>query len=268
MTRLDSSAAWNQAVRMVSANREMLAAIAGVFFLLPGLIGAVVLPSPQLNRGMSDQQMAEAVTRFYGDAAPTLVLLSLPLIVGFMTMLVVMLDSRRPTVGGAIRQSLRMLPSYLAAHVLTTLVFSLAWLVVATILLQVLPAVFAVVLSIAVMTYPLTRVLMVAPEIAVRQTRNPFAAIRRSLALTNGQFQAIMLYFAPAFTLFLVVYGLVMMLVGVVLVSTVEGEAQRLIGETVVGLLFAVGYTYFAAMIASTHRQLAGDPAASRDVFE
>ncbi|MFX8942074.1 hypothetical protein ABTN11_20590, partial [Acinetobacter baumannii] len=85
--------------------------------------------------------------------------------------------------------------------------------------------------------------LMVAPEIAVRQTRNPFAAIRRSLALTNEQFQAIMLLFAPAFTLFLVVYGLVMMLVGVVLVSTVEGEAQRLIGETVVGLLFAVGYT-------------------------
>ncbi|WP_408589227.1 hypothetical protein [Novosphingobium sp.] len=268
MTRLDSSAAWTQAARMVTANREMLAAIAGVFFLLPGLIGAVVLPKPMINRGMSDQQMAEAFTKFYGDAGPTLALLSLPLIVGFMTMLVIMLDDRRPTVAVAIGQSLRMLPSYLAAHIVTMLAFSLVWLLLASVLLLALPAVLAVLLSIAAMTYPLTLVLMVAPEIAVAQTRNPFVAIRRSLTLTRGQFQAIMLYFAPAFTLFLVIYGLVMMVVGVVLVNTTEGEAQRLISETVVGLLFAVGYTYFAAMIASTHRQLAGDVAATRDVFD
>lgn len=269
MTRLDSSAAWNQAVRMVSANREMLVAIAGVFFLLPGLIGAVALPvPPQITRGMSDQQMADAVTRFYGDAAPTLMLISLPMIVGFMTMLVVMLDPRRPTVAHAIRQSVRMLPTYLASHILTTLALSLGWLLVASVLMLVLPPLLAVPLSLAGLLYPVMRVLMVAPEIAVRQVRNPFTALRNSMTLTRGQFRAILLYFVPAFTLFVVVYGLVMMLVGVVLVHTIEGEAQRLIGEAVAWLLFSAGYTYFSAMIASTHQQLAGLATALRDVFE
>jgi len=256
-------------VRMVSANRDMLVAIAGVFFLLPGLIGAVALPvPPQITKGMSDQQMADAVTRFYSDAAPTLMLISLPMIVGFMTMLVIMLDPRRPTVAGAIRQSVRMLPTYLGSHILTTLAFSIGWLLVASVLMLAIPAILAVPLSIAALLYPLMRVLLVVPEIAVRQVANPISAIRRSVALTRGQFRAILLYFVPAFTLFLVVYGLVMMLVGVVLVRTIEGEAQRLLGEAVAWLLFSTGYTYFAAMIASTYQQLAGDPAAQGDVFK
>lgn len=234
----------------------MLVAIAGVFFLLPGLLGAVVLPRPDFKSGMNDQQMAEAVLRFYSDAGPLLLLLSLPLIVGFMTMLAVMLDRHRPTVGSAIVQSLKQLPSYLGAHILSTLAITTLWLTLATLLVLLLPPVLAVTISAAAMTWPMSRLLLVAPEIAVRRVRNPITAIRNSVRDTRGAYAPILLYFGPAFTLFFVMYGLVMIFVGVVLVQTTEGEAQRMIGEAIVGVLFAAGYTYFAAMIASCWQQL------------
>lgn len=241
---------------MVAANRDLLAAIAGVFFLLPGLIGALILPTPTLTRGMNDQQMTDAVTRFYSEAGPQLILLSLPMIVGFMTMLGVLLDSRRPTVGATIGRSVRRLPVYLAAHILTTLGLSALFVFVATLLIGVLPPVGAIVAALLVLVWPMARLVLVAPEIVLERVRNPFLAILRSWRLTRGRTLAILLYFGPALTLFLVVYGLVMIFVGVVLVQTTEGEAQRMLAEGIVGVLFATAYTYFAAMIASTYSQL------------
>jgi hypothetical protein len=58
--------------------------------------------------------------------------------------------------------------------------------------------------------------------------------------------------------LFLVIYGLMMMFVGVVLVLLFKGEPQRLLGEGVAGVLLAAGYTYFIAMLAAVYAQLAG----------
>jgi hypothetical protein len=49
-----------------------------------------------------------------------------------------------------------------------------------------------------------------------------------------------------------------MMFVGVVLVLMFKGEPQRLLGEGVAGVLLAVGYTYFVAMLAAVYGQLVG----------
>ena len=63
MTRFDSSAAWQSATRMVAANREVLAAIAGVFFLLPMLAASVFRPRVELGDHLNQQQLADALTR-------------------------------------------------------------------------------------------------------------------------------------------------------------------------------------------------------------
>lgn len=267
LPKLDSSAAWKSATAMVAANRDMLVAIAGVFFVLPGLLGAVVLPRPDFPPGMDDQKMAEAVLHFYSDAGPLLLLLSLPVIAGFMTMLKIMLDPQRPTVGAAIVECLRLLPSYLGAHILSTLALSILWLLLASLLVLVLPAVLAVPLSVIAMTWPMSRLLLVAPEIVVRPQRNPIAAIRSSIRETRSAYLAVLLYFGPAFTLYFVAYGLIMTFVGVVLVQTTEGETQHVLSEGIGTLLFALGYTYFAAMVASTWRQLA-PPKTDTSVFD
>lgn len=256
MVTLDSSAAWQSARRMVSANRDMLAAIAGVFFLLPGLVAAVVLPSPQLSNGMDQQQIADAITRFYASAGPFMLALSLPMLVGYLTLLAVLLDRDRPSVGAAIGRAVRLLPSYLAAQLLTALVLSALWVTVLGGLAAIMPQTFAVLLSLIVMIYPLTRVVLIGPEMVVQRLYNPIRAIVGGLSRTRGQFLGVLLYFGPALTLFVVVYGLVMIFVGVVLVNLSQGEAQRMISEAIAAVVFAVGYTYFAAIAASAYQQL------------
>lgn len=256
MVTLDSSSAWQSARRMVWANRDMLAAIAGVFFLLPGLIGAVVLPTPDLASGMDQTAMIDAAMRFYTAAAPILVVLSLPMLVGYLTLLVMLLDRDRPTVAGAIGVAVRLLPSYLAAQILTSLALSVVWVVVLSVLAAALPQVVAALLSLVVMVYPLVRVVLIGPEMVAQRLRNPIRAIVGGLARTRGHGTRIMLYIGPALTLFGVIYGLVMIVAGLIAANLAHGEVQRLISEAVGAVLFAVGYTYYAAIIASTYDQL------------
>lgn len=256
MVTLDSSAAWQSARRMVSANRDVLVAIAGVFFLMPGLIGTVVLPVPQLDGAMNQQQLADAVTRFYTAAAPMMLVLSLPMLVGYLTLLAILLDRDRPTVGAAIGIGVRLLPSYLAAQMLTGVVLSVLWLTVMGGLAVIMPPSIAAVVSLVVMIYPLARVVLVGPEMVAQRIRNPVRAIIAGLSRTRGKLLGILLYFGPALTLFVVVYGLVMIFVRMALVNILDGETQRMISEAVGALVFAVGHTYYAAIVASTYNQL------------
>ena len=99
--------------------------------------------------------------------------------------------------------------------------------------------------------------MLVGPVVAGQAVRNPVTAIRKSIRMTRGNAGRILLFIALAGFVFLVVYGLVMMFVGVVLVLMFKGEAQRLLGEAVAGVLLAVAYTYFVAMLAAIYTQLA-----------
>jgi hypothetical protein len=72
VTKLDSSAAWASAAGMVSANRDVLLAIAGVFFLLPSLVAAVFVPAPVFATGMSEQQMLAALQAYYASSGASL----------------------------------------------------------------------------------------------------------------------------------------------------------------------------------------------------
>jgi hypothetical protein len=241
---------------MVRANRDVLAAIAGVFFLLPGLIGAVVLPTPALTSGMDQAAMADAVLQFYAKSGPVLVALSLPMIVGYLTVLVVLIDRGRPTVGAAIVTAFRLLPGYLLAQVLVSLLLSVVWVVALSGLALVLPQMLAVVASLTAMAYPMARLVLIGPEMVAQRRANPLRAIVGALARTRGHGLRILLYLGPALTLFLVIYALVMIVVGLLAAAAAQGEAQRLIGEAVGAVLFAGGYVFYAAIVASTYDQL------------
>lgn len=258
MTTLDSNAAWASATRMVATNRDLLIAIAGVFFVLPGLIGAVFVPSPAMSPGMTEAQMLEVMQDYYASSWPVLVLLSLPPMAGMLTMLVAMLDNARPTVSQAIRQSLIVLPSYFAAQVLIALAILPVAMVQTALLGLILPDRLAVSASLGILLYPIMRTMLVGPVVAGQVERNPIAAIRESIRLTRRNAGRILLFFALVGLVFLVVYGLAMMFVSVVLVLILQGEPQRLLGEVVDCTLRAAGYTYFVAMLAAVYGQLGG----------
>lgn len=259
MTILDSSAAWTSATRMVAANRDLLLAIAGVFYLLPGLVGAVFVPSPTMTSAMTEAQMLEVMQDYYASSLPVLLVLSLLPMVGMLTMLVVMLDAARPTVGQAIQRSLRALPSYFASQILVALGILPVSMALAIVLSLFLPDRLAVSAALGILLYPIMRTMLVGPVVAGRSERNPVTAIRHSIRLTQGNAGRILLFIGLALFVFLVIYGLAMMFVGVVLVLMFKGEPQRLIGEGVAGVLLAIAYTYFVAMLAAIYTQLASD---------
>ena len=51
MAKLDTNAAWKEASAIVSANREVLLALAGVFFMLPSLALSVIAGEPEVVPG-------------------------------------------------------------------------------------------------------------------------------------------------------------------------------------------------------------------------
>jgi len=256
---LDTSAAWNSANRMVAANRDLLMAIAGVFFVLPGLARAVFAPTPLMTPGMSEAQMVAVMQDYYASSWHVLVILSLPAMAGLLTMLVAMLDTSRPTVAQAIRRSVSALPSYFAAQLLIALAILPLSMALAGVLALILPDQLAVSVALGILLYPIMRTMLVGPVVAGRSQRNPVAAIRESARLTRGNAGRILVFIGLAGFVFLVMYGLAMMLTGVVLVLIFRGEPQRLLGEGLSEILIAVGYTYFVAMLAAVYNQLAAN---------
>ncbi len=265
VTTLDSSAAWASATRMVAANRDLLMAIAGVFYVLPGLAGAVFAPSPTMTSDMSETQMLAVMQDYYASSLPILLVLSLLPMAGMLTMLVAMLDSARPTVAQAIRHSVRALPTYFVAQLMIALGILPLSIALASVLSLILPDRLAVSLALGLLLYPVMRTMLVGPVVAGEGVRNPVTAIRESFRLTRRNAGRILLFIGMAGFVFLIVYGLVMMFVGVVLVLLLKGEPQRLLGEGVAGVLLAVGYTYFVAMLAAIYLQLAGEAAGTAD---
>jgi small-conductance mechanosensitive channel len=256
---LDSSAAWQTARRIVSANRDVLLAIAGVFFLMPQLVNAL-LPMPQVMPGMTPEQIGETFTGFYTSRPllfPVLLLLTLPGLVGHLTMLTVLLDRDRPTVGGAIRTGFQFLPSYLAVQFLIALaLFVMLVLVTGVLSLLFIPPAIASAIAIVGAIYPLLRLVMVGPEMIVRKVPNPFRAIGFGLGRTRGHFTSLLLFFMPAVAIFVVIFGLVLIFVNPLLALVVHGESLRLISEAIAAVLTAIGQTYYAAIVASTYNQL------------
>lgn len=270
MTKLDSNAAWKEAASLVSANRDVFLALAGVFFVVPSLALTVIGGEPEVVPGMQGEQMMAAMSAFYAQAW-WLILLNVVLqVIGILAILTLMRDRSRPTVGEAIRSAVGGLLPYLGVQLLFALVVGLVGGIAVGILAAISPplASAGALLVILIAVFVLCRLILVAPVIAVEGTRNPIVAIRRSWSLTRGQFWRILGFLALVTILFFVVLAVVMLLVGVVLAIFTAGETQRVLAAVVSSVMTAIAVTYLLGIIAAIHRQLAGpDKAVLADTF-
>ena len=264
MAKLDTNAAWKEASAIVSANREVLFALAGVFFMLPSLALAVIAGEPEIATGMSREQMMAAMEEFYAGAWWIILISAVLQIVGLMAILTLMRDRSRPTVGQAIRAGLSGTPSYLAAQLLVVIGLSLIGGVLVGVAAVVSPvlAVVVLLLVMVVALFAVFRMVLVAPVVAVEGVRNPLTALARSWRLTKGNFWRIFAFILLILILFVVVVGIVMMVIGLILALATSGEVQRIIAAVFSSALGAVGVVYFAGVIAAIHRQLGGPAAA------
>ena len=100
--RFDSNQAWKDAASAVSANRDVLLALAGVFFVLPSFTFTVFYPQPEPPAGATPEQLFDLMGAFYRQAWPVLLAMAAVQMVGTLAMLALFTDRSRPTVGQAL----------------------------------------------------------------------------------------------------------------------------------------------------------------------
>lgn len=260
-SKLDSSLAWKTATRLVATNRDVLTAIAGVFFLLPGLAFSIFVPEPQMAPGTPPGRMMEIMADAWTSSLPLLIIVTLLQMAGTVTVLIVMTDPDRPTVAQAIARGFRALGPYVLAQIIVGGALGMAFLVlVSAAALTGVQAIGGIVILAAfvAMVWCSLRMALVAPVLAIEGERNPIQALRRSWALTQGNSGRLLAFLVLLGLLFAVVYGLAMMLVGVVLVLTTGGELQRVLTAAVSSAITSGALIYFIAVLAAVYRQLGG----------
>lgn len=262
MPKLDSNAAWQEATRLVAANRDVLFAVAGVFILLPSLALAVLLGEPPVEPGMKPEAMQAALLEFYSQNWLPMMIAAALQIVGVLTLLTLMRDRSRPTVGEAIAAGASGALSYLAAQLLLGFGVGMLAIVLITVAALVSPVLAVAVAIVAIATFvnAAFRTMLVSPVIAVEGTRNPVAALVRSWQLTAGNFWRIFGFVVLLVVLFAVVVGIIMLVIGMILALIASSETARVIAAFFSSALGSVATVYFVAVTAAIHRQLGGAP--------
>lgn len=268
--KFDSNRAWLDAMAAVRASRQVLLPIAGVFFLLPTLLSAVFLTDAQTQivSAMHKPQIMERLLtdnmgRILGFGIGGMLVQG----IGYLALMALLSDRARPTVGEAIMVALRALPTligtgllamlgmFLAAMALGIVIGGLLGLVAGTGVASVIVGVAMMVL----MAYVSVKFSLVVPVVVNERIGNPIAALVRSWKLTRhnslrlfGFFLLLMIaYIAIALTLTMALVAPATLLLG-------DGRALTLYAGVVSGAIGAVSSVILAAILAYTHRQLAG----------
>lgn len=263
--KFDMSAAWNEAVRMLSANRQVLLVVAGVFFFLPSVAYGLVFNSQMAGieaAQASDPDpgpMLRAMMGMFQEYWWILLLTTIVQWFGTLSMLVLLTDRSRPTVGEALKIGARLVLPYLGAQLLVSCLFGLLLLLpIATgASAGVGAAVLVGLVAAIVLIYLFTKFLLVSPVIAVERVLNPLAAMGRSWRLTKGNSLRLFLFVFLLSIAFIVVASVASMIAG--LVFALAGAEAALVGDAIVsGLVNALFTAIFVAALAAAYRQLAG----------
>jgi hypothetical protein len=257
----DMNEAWREASRMVRANAQVLAIIAGVFFFLPTFTTEIFAPMPEPAEGLKPQQYLELIATYYGDSALLLFLVGVAQAIGMLALLALLSD-RRPTVGEALKAGAASLLPYIGAQILVVIGFMAgAGILVAlgTATGSVPVAVVLAMMVLPVLAYVWTKVSLVAPVMVIDGIRGPIRALARSWMLTRGNSFRLFLFYLLVLFAFMVLMMLFGILGGLVLVLAVgSGSIGQAVQGAISGAIGAVMVVYFVAIMASAHRQLSG----------
>lgn len=259
--KFDSNRAWKEAAAAVSANRDVLWALAGVFFLVPSLAFSLFLPQPEPAAGMDQNALMGLLGGYYASAWPFMLIVGVLQGIGTLALLTLLTDTARPTVADAIRKGAGALLPLIGAQLLLGIALGiggglLIGLAAASGVAALAAA--AVIAVIVVACYAAIKTSLVAPVVAVEEERNPVRALRRSWRLTKGNSVRLGLFYLLVAIAFIVIVSLAMALVGIVLALAAGAETARVAAAVVSAGLGAVATLYFVAILAAAHRQLAG----------
>lgn len=267
--KFSMSEAWRDATAMMSANREVLLIVASIFFLLPSLAMALVMPGMQESM-MADPENAQAMlVDLYATWWWLLVLVMLAQLVGYLGLLALLRDTARPTVGEALKTGLTGLLPAIGFYLIVGLTAIVVGVVVVGLgaASPALAAILALVCAI-VFVYVAVKLSLGLAVIAIDKVSNPLTAIARSWQLTKGNSFRLFLFFVLLFIVYIVVSVVFAAIVGVLV--AVAGTATALLVNGIVSAIIGTALTVvLVAVIAAIHHQLSGPSAAAvSETFE
>lgn len=258
--RLSISRAWDEARTILARDGKLLATVAAALLVLPGIVRDVLTPAAEPGK------LPEPGAWMLVWLLATLVALVGQLAITYIAL------ARRTTVGEAITHSAKRMPVYLAGQILWVLPFAIIFLGLTPFMQPPSPSAAAAILSLvlfAVFIFVAVRLLL-TPAVAVEEPVGPIAMIRRSWALTSGNwwrlFGFLVLFIIGAAILVLAtmaVFGMIArLLLGGIEPLSVGALLVSLAGEVVT----AAVYLLLMTMLARIYVQLAGDPSADVSV--
>lgn len=253
--KLDLNAVWSRALVLMRENFQLLAAVAGVFILVPSaLIIFVLPPNAELQAPWQAMTDPNASAEMVERAAKTLSDLAAPFIawsavlnivqhIGYGAMMA-MMGHVRPTVGQAIITGFKsVVPLVIARLLFFSAIFAFA-IIVSVILNPVGAAASTLIASLAIMlvsAFLATRLSMTLPIMVIEGRFNPIAALTRSWKLTAPDGGNIFGFWMALFVAYCVV-GIVVIIVSDVIAAIAGGQTSATL---IVGLFsgaFAVVY--------------------------
>jgi hypothetical protein len=268
--RFDSNQAWQDASSAVSANRDMLIALAGVFLVLPAFAIAVLNPPPEPPAGADLKAVLEVLGTYFKAAWPGYLLVGLINTVGTMAVLALFGHASRPTVGQAITQGLTTAPVAIVVQIVQGFLLTGAIMLPSAILgLAGSPglAALGILIGVGLAIYLAVRLLLANAVIAIDGLRNPIAALQRSFTLTKGNVGRLLVFFLLLVLAFAISLQLIQLLVGLLAELLVGGEPAVMIAALTGSVLSAAMTVYLLAATAASHRQLTG-PSAQQSLVD
>ncbi|WP_239805121.1 glycerophosphoryl diester phosphodiesterase membrane domain-containing protein [Croceicoccus hydrothermalis] len=265
--KLDIGRAWSRAAAMIAANRQLLLIVAGVFFLLPQLIVNFVLPSPQ--EGLEGDAATQAMLDLFAGWWPVLLASLLIQSMGVLAVIALLADPARPTVGDAMKQALRYLPSYIAAQLV---LFSGIGVIMLLVLVPVATAgaaagsassagAFGTLIALAIALYLFVRAVLTAPVMVAQRVRNPFDALLRAWRLTRGNATRLLFFLALLTLSALIIYTVATLIPGLILLPLVGAGGAAVVTGFIGALVGALYSLITTAVLTAIWAQLAATPA-------
>lgn len=252
--------AWNEAMTMFRANREVLLIVAGIFFFLPSLLVSMAVPGLQEQMVADPEQLSATMATLWVSWGWLFALVMLAQMVGFLALLSLLRDHARPTVGEALKAGLTCLLPAIGTYLLVIVALSLVLgLLIGLGMATGSVAVGAIagVLAFVLFVYLSVKLSLAGPVIALDKVLNPFMVIARSWKLTKGNSFRLFGFYALLTICYLVIS--IVVSIPVMLGVMALGEtAGVIVNGLVSGAISAVVTVVFVAILASIHRQLSG----------
>ena len=273
-TKLNAGEAWNDAVKLLTANMQVVLIVAGVFFFLPGAIAGIALPQPAELEAMAasgaepdPEAMLAVLQGYYTSNWYWFLLLSLVQGVGMIALLALLTDRARPTVGEALGFGAKGVLPYFVAQLLVALLVSLAIVVLVGLgaLVNVAVAILLGLVGFVLAVYLFVKMSMIAPVIAIEKVLNPLRAVQKSWTLTKGNSLRLFGFYALLFLVLVVLTLLAGMLFSI---FAIIGQQVGLFIEAIGGALMSMATSIvMLGVLAAVHMQLSGR-ATTRDTAD